>query len=155
VRQPLRLSIGLVVIVGLSGCAASSSATPAGPKTFDATGSVSVPTGADSRYVGEPCDQFRGVDDRKLQGNYDDVKAGGQVVVKDSAGKTVALGKLDAGKLVQVGATKNVACRYPFKVTGIPGGKFFAIHVGNSSRDDASFTEAQLKAGADVSIDLG
>jgi hypothetical protein len=40
-------------------------------------------------------------------------------------------------------------------VTGIPGGKFFAIHVGNSSRDDASFTEAQLKAGADVSIDLG
>lgn len=144
-----------MVIVGLTSCAAASPAKPAVPKTFDATGSVSVPSGADSRYVDQPCDQFRGVDDRKLQGNYDDVQAGGQVVVKNSAGKTVALAKLEAGKLVQVGSTKNVACRYPFKVTGIPAGKFFAIHVGNSSRDDASFTEAQMKAGADVSIDLG
>jgi hypothetical protein len=143
--------LGLVLTVALSGCSATTTSAN-GPSTFKTTGSISVPSGADPRYVGTPCSGFRGVDDQPIAGNYSDIKTGAQVVVKDGSGKTIALSTLDAGTLAQASGSATLVCRSSFALKGLPNAKFYSIHIGNSTRSDVQFTESEMKAGPAISL---
>jgi len=81
-------------------------------------------------------------------GGYSDLRPGAQVVVADADGKTLAIGELG------VGSGAAVACVLPFTVTGVPAGKkFYGVSV--SHRGTVQFTEAELKAGASLTIGDG
>jgi hypothetical protein len=78
---------------------------------------------------------------------YDDIDTGTQVVVSDSSGKTVAIGKL--GKSVMKAA--NLECVWKFVVNGVPTGqRFYKVEVGH--RGEVQYTEKQLRRGIGLSL---
>ena len=112
-----------------------------------------MPSGAwDSRYTGTACDGFRGLSDRKIEGNYDDVAPGAQVVVKDESGKTIAVTTLDAGTIAQSSAGDTMVCRSTFALKGLPVADFYSIHIGDSTRSDAQFTKSDMRAGPQIDL---
>ena len=141
-------AVALALVLALSGCASASSAGDSG--FFEATGTVSVPSGADARYLNQPCDSFRGVSDRPVGGNFDDVTKGAQVVVKDESGTTIGVTALEAGTLTADG--ESLACSYPFSVAGLPDAEFYAVHVGGSNRQDLQFTKSEMVAGPAIAL---
>lgn len=79
-------------------------------------------------------------------GGYDDIRQGAQVVVSDSAGKTVALGQLGAGSW-----KRGVGCIFLFTVADVPAGeKFYGLEVSHRGR--VQYTAAQLAAPVELSI---
>lgn len=143
--------LGLAAALALSGCSATPKSEAKSP-TFDTTGSVSVPSGAwDSRYAGQPCDGFRGISDRPIDGNYDDIGPGTQVVVKNESGKTISVTMLDAGTITEPGTGTTLVCTSSFTLTGLPDSKFYSIHVGGPMRSDVQFTKSEMKAGPAMS----
>ena len=143
------LALALALALALSGCAA----TPKAELAFDATGAITVPSGAwDSRYVGSACDGFRGIVDRPIGGDYSDIATGVQVVVKNEAGKTIAVGKLDVGNITDPRELHKMTCTSSFTLTGLLAAKFYSVHVGNSSREDVQFSKAEMKAGPSITL---
>jgi hypothetical protein len=110
---------------------------------------VTVPSGADARYEGQPCDDFRGVSDRPVEG-FDDLATGAQVVVKDASGTVIATSELESGVLVAAG--DSLGCEYSFTLTDLPDGSFYGIHVGDSTRSDVQFGKAEMQAGPTISL---
>lgn len=137
--------VGLLVLT-LSGCATAT------PSTFSTTGAITVPSGADERYDGQPCDSFRGVSDKKLSQDFSDIAAGAQVIVKDESGATVAISTLEPGTLVKDPSGEGLSCKLSFQLTEVPDADFYAIHVGSASRPDAQFTKADMQAGPIVVV---
>lgn len=77
-------------------------------------------------------------------GGYDDIRGGVQVVITDPAGGTVALGKLDQGKLdgTVPGQTADL-CKFTFAIQGVPAGKgFYGVEVSHRGR--VQYPERQL-----------
>lgn len=142
---------GLALVLGfaVAGCAAAEEPM-ATATAFDVTGAVVVPSGADERYVGTPCDGFRGVSDRKLEDSYDDIAAGSQVVVSDESGKKVGVTTLDEGLIDQLDDGKTMVCRSEFNLGDLPEHDLYSIQVGNSSRTDMTFTLEQMKSGPEI-----
>ena len=69
--------------------------------------------------------------------SYADLVSGAQVVVTDAAGKTIGLGRLDAG------VRRERGCVFFFKVSGVPaGGEFYGVEVAGRGR--VQYTAAQL-----------
>jgi hypothetical protein len=78
-------------------------------------------------------------------GGYSDVATGVQVVVSDSAGKTIAVGALSRG------ATKGSSCVMPFTVAGVPSGKgFYGVEVSHRGR--LQYPEADLRRGLALTL---
>jgi hypothetical protein len=78
-------------------------------------------------------------------GGYSDVATGVQVVVSDSAGKTIAVGALSRG------ATKGQSCVMPFTVGGVPAGKgFYGVEIGHRGR--LQYPEADLRHGLALTL---
>lgn len=68
---------------------------------------------------------------------YDDIKSGTQVLISDPAGKTIALGSLGDGLVRRDpdNISRAMECRFPFKVTGIPGDyQFYGIEIGRRGK---------------------
>ncbi len=139
----LALLTTVPLVLALSACA------PSG--WFDAVGSVTVPTGADARYVGLPCDDFRGVDDAPIDGDFSDIGEGTQIVIEDQSGETIALGALEAGTLVD-GGGDTLLCSYPFTLTKVPETAFYSILVGDGSRGGVQFTQEQMQNGPAIAL---
>lgn len=146
--------IGFVLLafasLGLAACSSTAvSDAPSG--LFDTSGSISVPSGADSRYEGQPCDSFRGVDDRPVEGNFDAIVSGAQVVVTDESGKTIGVSTLKAGELVMGESGATLDCRFPFELSDLPDAEFYGIQVGGSA-GDVQFTKSAMEAGPTISL---
>ena len=108
----------------VSGCGASSHAT-AGPTTSTADPGMGL----------------------------DDIHSGTSVVLRDSAGKTVALGSLQAGVYAPLGSGSTVAlnCTFPFSLTDVPAGdRFYSIEVAN--RGQVNETEKNITAPIHLNI---
>jgi hypothetical protein len=76
-----------------------------------------------------------------------DIHSGTSVVIRDSAGKTVALGSLQAGVYAPLGSGSTVAlnCTFPFSLTDVPAGdRFYSIEVAN--REQVNETEKNITA---------
>lgn len=108
-------AVGVVIIVAAAVLLLSG-------RSFDATGSLMFTKGCG--YAGS--------------GGYADVRAGAPVTVKDSAGKTLALGQLGTGK------AEGKVCRFDFTVGGVPSGEeIYGIEVGR--RGVVQYTEDQMR----------
>jgi hypothetical protein len=78
-------------------------------------------------------------------GGYSDVATGVQVVISDSAGKTVAVGRLGSG------ATKGRFCVMPFTIANVPAGKgFYGVEVSHRGR--LQYPEADLRHGLALTL---
>lgn len=109
----------------------------AGPQTYRITGTFTL---AD-RYSGGGGGGCSG------DGGFRDISQGTQVTVTDSAGATVALGLLGAGRI------ENGTCVFPFEVDGVPAGKdFYGIEV--SHRGAVKYLEDEVKSGS-LKLTLG
>lgn len=103
----------------------ATASTAAGAQTFSATGTMQLIDVYGRWPAGQSC---RG------QGGYKDIAGGTTVSVTDAAGKTVALGTLSAGTVVETPAGFNV-CEFNLVVTGIPaGGGFYGVEVSHRGR---------------------
>lgn len=148
------LLVAIATAFLLTGCA--STASEASSQSFDATGTVTVPSGAHKQYEGDACDGFRGISDADIEG-FDDIATGAQVVVKDASGTVIATSELQGGVLVR-GASwsensiRGMACSYSFTLTDLPDGSFYGIHVGDSTRSDVQFSKAEMQAGPTLSF---
>lgn len=70
---------------------------------------------------------------------YDDIHAGTQVVVSDASGTTIAIGELGTGlaRRDPDNISRATECRFPFKVTGVPGGhEFYGLAIGRRGKLD-------------------
>lgn len=109
----------------------------AGPSPYRVTGSVTLPRGYD------------GLSTCAGNGGYQDIHEGAQVVISDSAGATIALGRLDAGS-----ASGGRGCVLPFSVPNVPAGKgFYGIEVSHRGilryeEHDISTREIELSLGS-------
>lgn len=76
---------------------------------------------------------------------YDDLKAGAEVVVSDSSGKTIAVGS------VTDSAAHGAVCLLTFEVAKVPSGKnFYGIEV--THRGVVKYSEKEMKAGPVLTI---
>lgn len=126
-----------VLIVVLSGTQANPSAPPSqapvaaptpSPLTINGEVVLDVPFGSMTAGDWPNC---KGAD------SYADLVSGAQIVVTDAAGKTIGLGRLDAG------VRRERGCVFFFKVSGVPaGGEFYGVEVARRGR--VQYTAAQL-----------
>lgn len=141
----------LLAVTSLALPACSSTVESDASGSLDTSGSISVPTGADSRYEGQPCDSFRGVSDRPVEGNFDHIEAGAQVVVTDASGTTIGVSTLQAGELVMAKSGDALDCVFPFALNDLPDGEFYGIEVGGTG-GVVQFTKSEMKAGPTISL---
>ena len=125
--HPRILAVITAAALLLVGCGAPQpTATPATPDTFDLLGVLEVSQAKPLGEDGKPC---------LATGGYDDIEAGVQVRVTDSAGEVVALGELLPGVAKDNYPTVpgTDTCRFLFVVGDIPGqvGDIFGVEVGN------------------------
>ncbi len=69
----------------------------------------------------------------EVTGQYDYIRAGAQVVVKDAAGTIIASDALEPGITVEGGLGLPRPCRFVFAVEGVPTSDFYTIEVGDGS----------------------
>lgn len=80
-------------------------------------------------------------------GGYDDIAVGGEVVISNDAGKTLAITQLKGGYVVDANATE---CKFSFSAK-IPGtGKFYGIAIGH--RNTVKFSRAEMKSGPTLTL---
>lgn len=75
---------------------------------------------------------------------FDDIRGGTEVVVTDSAGKTLAVGQLQTGKATGVTADDSATgCRLAFSISGVPSGVGpYGVEIGH--RGVNHYPEGQL-----------
>lgn len=124
-------------MVLFAGCGSSAPAKPAAAKTFTAAGTVRL---IDSGVEG-------GAHNCYGTGGYSDMEKGAQVVVRDAAGTSIAVGQLGGGAKSQ-----GVICDFAFSVPNIPikSGGIYSVEV--SHRGQVSFNQSQA---ATLSLSLG
>jgi hypothetical protein len=128
------------VLSGCSGTAGSKATPKPTATTMTVAGAITVPGFSKTGAEGEVC---------AAQPNFDDVASGGQVVVSDAAGKTIAIGKVGVGAF----QVADVACEFAFVVSDVPSpGKFYGLHVGNGARGVVQFSKAEMQAHPELSI---
>lgn len=127
--HPRILAVTAVTAILLAGCGAPQpTETPvaATPDTFDLLGVLEVSQAKPLGEDGKPC---------LATGGYDDIEAGVQVRVTDSAGEVVALSELLPGVAKDNYPTVpgTDMCRFPFVVGDVPGqvGDIFGVEVDN------------------------
>jgi hypothetical protein len=134
-----RILAATLILAGVAGCGGGS-----GAKSLKVSGEVRLnplTLNTDQFLAGGECSGVQ---------QYADLRAGGQVVVTDSAGATVATGTLQAGSLPK---TRPAGCYFPFTVTGVPAGKgFYSITVAGV-KTNHQYSESDLSS--PVSIDVG
>lgn len=105
---------------------------------FVVDGSIElIDSGVRWDYGGDPC---------YGTGGYDDMHGGTQVVVKDAAGTTIAVGQLKDGVKLN-----SVTCRFDFVITDVPSGSA-AYSLEVSHRGSFSFTEGTSHG---IQLELG
>lgn len=154
-RRLLAIGIGAVVLVALTvlgtlaltqdedpitaAAATTASTAVVAPEAFGVRGTVTLADGFEWTAEGGP--RCYGT------GGFDDLTAGGAVVITDSTGATVAIGKLGQGlpKLRADDRTRAESCTFTLDVAGVPAGKgFYGLAVGH--RNAVQFDEARLRS---------
>lgn len=141
-RTRILPAAAVLVALALTGCSSEDADPPAAENSSSAPASRTV-TGT---LTLNDADGFTWSSETGCvgDGGYDDIHGGTQVVITDSAGATVALGKLDQGKLDGTikGQTAD-QCKFTFAVPGVPTGKgFYGVEVGKRGR--VQYPEQQL-----------
>lgn len=91
--------------------------------------------------AGEPC---------SLSGGYDDIAAGGQVVVRDESMTTLSTGSLSSGRRVLD------ACEFTFAVFEVGKAEFYEIRMGNDGRGGLQYSYDDMDSnGWTVALSLG
>jgi hypothetical protein len=80
---------------------------------------------------------------------YRDVVAGAPVVVTDHLMKTIAVGRLEPGRLVRVSGERH--CVFPFAVPDVPTGQPF-YRVVFADRRPRWYDEPQARAGISLTV---
>ncbi|MER5703466.1 hypothetical protein ABT023_16195 [Micromonospora sp. NPDC002296] len=130
----------LVLAAALAGCSSDPEPAAAPPSSAPAARTVAGTLMLDDPdgYSWTATTGCRG------KGGYDDVSPGAQIVVTDSAGATIGLGKLGDGILeTGPGATVPDGCKFTFTIPAVPTGKgFYGVEI--SKRGKVQYPEAQM-----------
>ncbi|WP_166390346.1 hypothetical protein [Nocardioides ochotonae] len=128
--RPWIVALAVATALSLAACGegeeagGAAPAAEAEPESFTARGSLKLTSGSVER-AGDVCYGSDG---------FDDIAGGAQVVVRDAAGESVALGELDEG--TPAGA---VQCVFTFAVRDVPAGdSVYSAEV--AGRGEVSFT---------------
>lgn len=157
-KPPTLFALATLLATALTSCGGSDSAadkpatdpTPApssnAPAAFNLSGSIAItdPAGfyADGNYAGAGCTGDSG---------FDDVQAGAQVVIRDSAGKQVALGELGPGSTTGKLSAIDTTCEFTLLVFDIPeGDDIYTVEV--SHRGEISFTRDEGESGLHMTL---
>lgn len=118
------------------------------PATFTLSGTLTLKQASDDLRSGKPAiaSTPRGCHGT---GSYSDLSAGTAVIVKDPAGRQVAVGALEAGRLAEGGTN---SCAMPFSVPDVPR-DLPSYSVTISRRGTHVSTPDQARAGIALSID--
>ncbi len=142
--------LAIAAILTLAACGGGSAATPSpSPQTLTVNGDITLhDVGTDLALAcrTQDCPPGFGLCLNESDG-YSDISAGGSVVVKDSAGTTIATGELGKGTDIDTSY-----CRYSFTVPNVPISNFYSIAIGH--RNGITFSQADVESGA-VHITLG
>lgn len=123
-----RLGIAAVLLLPLVACSL-------GPKTFTASGTLTLAQTAFVSDISAPCEGKDG---------YADIRQGTQVKISDGSGKVIAIGTLGAGKgssiLGDTYSRKTIThCTFAFEVEDVPAGEaIYGVEV--SRRGVINFT---------------
>jgi hypothetical protein len=140
------LAVSIVLAACSNGGGKKTPATPAAPVTVHGTVLV-------VGHNTERADKFGGVcwtggnivpNILAAKTPFDDVKAGAQVVVTDSKGATLGIGRLGPGvALKPVSGDEASDCRFPFTVASVKsGGAFYGVKV--AGQDAVQFAGGKL-----------
>jgi hypothetical protein len=145
VRRILCLGFTVVIAVGLTAC--SSSIDSSQSATFEGSGTLSTTANVDTTHTqfpkGNGCVQAAG---------YSDIRAGTKVVVSNSNGGTIAVGRLQRPVLGHMYA--NHVCVYLFTIDNIPetSDLFYGVHVGGLDRPNPIYSKSQLGSGIQIAF---
>lgn len=114
-----------------------------GSESFDVTGALQL-TDTTARSVGTVNDTgiFTTGSTCHGQGGYSDIAPGAQVVIRDAAGKSVGLGRLEGGTPSDGGSV----CEFDFTVRNINAGGGGPYSVEIAHRGEVSFNRGELVA---------
>lgn len=152
------LALGIAL---LSSCGGGQGAAPRSDTVFSSTASSVTP--AVTNLIGDiqaeiDTDAILADPNRHLNGpclaapGLDDIRAGADVVVQDSSGKTIALGQLETGSLVGDAEHPNAGwCMFHFNVPNVPTDQqFYSVIVG--SRKPKPLTREDLEGTIELQI---
>lgn len=117
------------------------------PQPFSVSGFMTLELGKfvwDGAIGADRCAGYKG---------YDDIKSGTQVLITDPEGRTIGLGSLGDGlpRRDPDDISRVTECRFPFKVTGIPGGyQFYSIEIGR--RGKLTYARDTLGSGLELHL---
>jgi hypothetical protein len=131
----ISLAVAAIVLVRLIGDSDPTRTVFQHPD-FDVYGSIELNDGYNKWEPDTPC---------AAKSGYDDVQEGTEVVISDAAGTTLAVGQLEAGKVVRSEAGFNV-CEFRFQVSGVPGGHS-TYRVEISDRGDFHYNQDEMTRG--------
>lgn len=134
-----RLLVALVVpLILVTGCGSDDASKR--PESFSAHGTITINKAL--KLAAGVCTG---------DGGYDDIRAGTQVVIRDSGGKQIALGALDSGRIELEGYGAVIRCSFGFDVPGVPvEGEIYSVEVAH--RGEISFQRADA---ASIALSLG
>lgn len=118
--------------------------------TFMISGQIQVSGSSSNLAFGGSVGECRG------KAGYEDLREGAQVVVAAATGRTIAIGRLGAGKSTTVGGdgsvARLVACTFPITIQDVPDGEdFYKITV--THRGTQEYSRDQLRK--PISLTLG
>ena len=139
-RNPAVVIVGAVVVLGLLVLGA---VKLAGSKGHTVTGSLALTSLSNVSFSGGTCHGT---------GGYDDLTGGGQVVIKDGSGASIAVGHLENGV-----AMSNIGtCMFSFTVTGVPDADIYEVTAGSSKRGGPQYSKSDMeKANWNVELSIG
>jgi hypothetical protein len=84
-------------------------------------------------------------------GRWRDLREGGQVVVSNESGTTIAVGSIISSKrVVEVArdfSASTISCTLGYQVTGVPGAAFYTIEAGDAASATLSREELERRFG--------
>lgn len=144
----MRTGLGAVVAL----CLAAAAGCGSDPITV--TGQVSVPMLDPDVTVSRPVEGDRCT----AAAGYNDIAAGGQVVVTDGSGKTLGAAPLGEGRMHSPHPTGDeqwigASCVFAFRVPGVDGADRYRVHVGGPQRGAQELSKDE--AGKPIQLTVG
>lgn len=147
-------ALGLV-----SGCASGSMAELQ-PDTFDGTGTIAVPFERYATLMAAGLSPTADLEDLHPptacvpEDGYEDLTEGSQLLIKSSGGTILGTAELGAPR-TRADEGYWGMCAFGFSLNDIPvrGDDIYELSLGSGSRGAIVYTEEELHAGVDVSLD--
>lgn len=143
--RPLAVVLAAATLTASAGCGLPSVFADKPPSKVAITGTLTIRGGESANGEhGEPCE---------MRGGYKDIRQGAQVVVTDTASKTIAVGQLDGGRVDRPDGTAYPSrkCVFSFALTAPAGHDFYGVEISHRGR--VQYSADQIKNSLELTLD--